>query len=52
MNDKSSELVKQLNRLLNDRSLAPSARNQVREAMLHIKDLDFKLKEFQRAQKN
>jgi len=49
MIDKSSELVKQLNRLVNDRSLAPQARNKVREAMLHIKDLNIKLKEIQRA---
>ncbi len=46
--DKSNEIIKQLNRLVNDRRLDPQARNQVREAMQHIKDLGFRLKEIQR----
>ena len=48
MMEKSNEIIKQLNRLANDRRLAPQVRNQVREAMQHIKDLGFMLKEIQR----
>ncbi len=47
MMEKSNEIIKQLNRLANDRRLAPHARNQVREAMQHVKDLEFRLKEIQ-----
>jgi hypothetical protein len=49
MNDKSNEIIKQLNRLTNDRSLTVNVRNKIREAMpCHIQDLDFKLEEFER----
>ncbi len=48
MMDKSDEIIKQLNRLANDRRLAPNARDRVREAMQHIKDLGFRMKEIQR----
>jgi len=48
MMEKSTEIIKQLNRLANDRTLAPQARDKVREAMQHIKDLGFRLKEIQR----
>lgn len=48
MNDKSNEIIKQLNRLTNDRSLTVNVRNKIREAMRHIQDLDFKLEEFER----
>ena len=47
MMEDSTEIIKQLNRLANDRTLAPQVRNQVREAMLHIKDLRFRMKEIQ-----
>ncbi|MEM7564708.1 MAG: hypothetical protein AAF353_16910 [Pseudomonadota bacterium] len=39
MKDRSDEIVKQLNRLANDRSLAPIARNKIRDAVQHIKDM-------------
>jgi len=47
MMEKSNEIIKQLNRLANDRRLAPNARDRVREAIQHIKDLGFMLKEIQ-----
>ena len=39
MIDKSNEIIKQLNRLANDRSLTPKVRGNIREAAQHIKDL-------------
>ena len=39
MKSRSEEIVKQLNRLANDRGLAPIARNRIRDAVQHIKDL-------------
>ena len=48
MNDRSNEIIKQLNRLTNDRSLSIKARNKILEALRHIQDLDFKLEEFER----
>ena len=48
MNDRSSEIIMQLNRLSNERSLTQNVRNKIREAQHHIQDLDFKLEEFER----
>ena len=48
MNDRSDEIIKQLNRLTNDRSLTPNVRNKIREAQHHIQDLDLKLEELER----
>ena len=48
MNDRSNEIIKQLNRLTNDRGLTVKVRNKIREALHHIQDLDFKLEEFER----
>ena len=48
MNDRSNEIIKQLNRLANDRNLALNVRNKVRDALHHIQDLNLKLKEFER----
>ena len=39
MIDRSNQIIKQLNRLANDRSLPPQARNKMHEAIQHIKDL-------------
>ncbi len=39
MTERSYEIIKQLNRLVNDRNLAPHARNKLRDAVRHIKDL-------------
>ena len=36
---RSNEIIKQLNRLVNDRSLAPKVRNQISGAAQHIKHL-------------
>jgi uncharacterized protein (UPF0147 family) len=47
MNDRSNEVIKQLNRLANDRSLTLNVRNKVRDALHHIQDLNLKLKEFE-----
>jgi hypothetical protein len=47
MNDRSNEIIKQLNRLANERSLTPNVRNKIREAQHHIQDLNLKLKEFE-----
>jgi hypothetical protein len=47
MNDRSSEIIMQLNRLSNERSLTQNVRNKIREAQHHIKDLSIKLKEFE-----
>jgi hypothetical protein len=48
MNDRSDEIIKQLNRLANDRSLAISVRNKIRQALHHIQELNFQLDEFER----
>ena len=48
MNDRSNEIIKQLNRLANDRNLTINVRNKIREAQHHIQDLDVKLEEFER----
>jgi hypothetical protein len=48
MNDRSNEIIKQLNRLANDRNLALNVRNKVRDALHHIQDLNLKLKEHER----
>ncbi|MEM7563950.1 MAG: hypothetical protein AAF353_13005 [Pseudomonadota bacterium] len=39
MAERSNEVIKQLNRLANDRTLAASARNKVREAARYIEFL-------------
>lgn len=43
MNHRSDEVIKQLNRLANDRSLAPYVRNKLRDAINHVRELQFKL---------
>ena len=43
MNDRSDEVIRQLNRLANDRSLVPYARNKLRDAINHVRELQFKL---------
>ena len=43
MIDRSEEIVKQLNRLANDRNLPPPTRNKVRDAVQHIKELNLKM---------
>jgi hypothetical protein len=43
MSNRSDEVMKQLNRLVNDRNITPQARNQIREAMNHIRDLHYQL---------
>ncbi len=48
MNDRSNEIIKQLNRLANNRTLPMQARNKMLEAARHIKDLH---DEFARYQK-
>jgi len=45
MNNRSSEIIKQLNRLVNDRSLPMQARNRINEAVRHIRELQLKLAE-------
>ena len=39
MIDRSNEIIKQLNRLANDRSLNPTTRKHISEAMRHIREL-------------
>ena len=39
MIDRSAEVIKQLNRITNDRNVPSHARNQIREAIRHINDL-------------
>ena len=48
MNDRSNEIINQLNRLVNERTLTPNVRNKIRETLHHIQDLDVKLEEFER----
>lgn len=45
MSSRSDEVMKQLNRLVNDRNITPQARNQIREAVNHIRDLQCQLSE-------
>ncbi len=45
MNNRSSEIIKQLNRLANDRSLPMQARNKINDAVRHIRELQHRLKE-------
>ena len=40
---KSHEIIKQLNRLINDRSLPMQARNKINAALQHIKELQLEL---------
>ena len=39
MIERSNEIIKQLNRITNDRSLKPHVRKQIGEAIRHIKEL-------------
>ena len=48
MNERSNEIIKQLNRLVNDRSLAPHARNKIRDAIQHVRELQLKLSKIMR----
>jgi uncharacterized protein (UPF0147 family) len=43
MASRSNELIKQLNRLVNDRSLPLHTRNKIIDAIRHIKELQLKL---------
>jgi hypothetical protein len=43
MNDRGYEIIKQLNRLANDRSLSPRVRNKVRDAAQYIRDMQNEL---------
>ena len=45
MYNRSSEIIKQLNRLANDRSLPMQARNKINDAARHIRELQQRLKE-------
>ena len=45
MNDRSKEIVKQLNRLANDRNIPKQARNKINNAARHIRTLQDKLQE-------
>ena len=45
MPERSNEVIKQLNRLANDRTLAASARNKVREAARYIEYLSREMKQ-------
>ena len=44
MQSKTDEILIQLNRLANDRSLTLQTRNKIRIAVQHIRELQFKLK--------
>lgn len=50
MNSRSNEIIKQLNRLANDRSLPSQVRNRVRDAAQHIRELQLKLAEMMSAE--
>jgi hypothetical protein len=39
MINRSTEIIKRLNRITNDRNVSLQARNQIREAIQHINDL-------------
>jgi len=43
MNNRSNEIIKQLNRLANDRSLPTQARNKINDAVRHIRELQLRL---------
>ena len=43
MNSRSDEIIRQLNRLANDRSLPLPARNRINDAVRHIRELQLKL---------
>lgn len=43
MSNRSSEIIKQLNRLANDRSLPTPTRNRIRDAVRHISELALEL---------
>jgi uncharacterized protein (UPF0147 family) len=45
MNRRSREIIKQLNRLVNDRSLPLHARNKINVALRHIRELQIRLTE-------
>ncbi len=45
MTSRSSEVIKQLNRLANDRNIPQLARNNIRDAVRHIRELQLKLVE-------
>ena len=45
MNHRTEEIIKQLNRLANDRNLATYTRNKLRDAISHIRELQLKLSE-------
>jgi uncharacterized protein (UPF0147 family) len=49
MNNRSTEVIRQLNRLANDRSLPPLTRNKILDAIRHIKELQLKLMEVEGA---
>ncbi len=49
MNDRSFEIIKQLNRLANNRTLPTQARNKMLEAARHIKDLHREYATYQRS---
>ncbi len=43
MNSRTNEIIKQLNRLANDRSLPIQARNKINEAVRHMRELQHRL---------
>jgi hypothetical protein len=45
MSSRSDEIMKRLNRLVNDRNITPQARNQISEAVNHIRSLECQLSE-------
>jgi hypothetical protein len=45
MNNRSNEIIKQLNRFANDRSLPTQARNRINDAVRHIREQQFRLSE-------
>jgi len=42
---RSNEIIKQLNRLANDRNIPHRARNNIRDAVQHIRELTLKVAE-------
>lgn len=45
MNSRSNEIIRQLNRLANDRSLNTQARHKILDAIRHIRELQLQLLE-------
>jgi len=45
MSSRSDEVMKQLNRLVNDRNITPQARNHIREAVDYIRELKCQVSE-------